>query len=62
MLSRFLGDRGGNFGVMTAILMVPLIGATAWRLSRQDRRVSSLRERLKKTREDVVSVVARDRS
>jgi len=27
MLSRFLGDRGGNFGVMTAILMVPLIGA-----------------------------------
>lgn len=31
-----------------------LIGTTAWRLSRQDRRLDKLRERLKKTREDVV--------
>ncbi|MCK1361133.1 hypothetical protein [Bradyrhizobium sp. 199] len=31
-----------------------LIGASAWRLSRQDRRLDTLRERLKKTREDVV--------
>ncbi|MET4385660.1 DNA repair exonuclease SbcCD ATPase subunit [Bradyrhizobium sp. F1.4.3] len=31
-----------------------LIGATAWRLSRQDRRLGTLRDRLKKTREDVV--------
>ncbi|MBR1126940.1 hypothetical protein [Bradyrhizobium iriomotense] len=31
-----------------------LIGATAWRLSRQDRRLDTLRDRLKKTREDVV--------
>lgn len=31
-----------------------LIGATVWRLSRQDRRLDTLRERLKKTREDVV--------
>jgi len=36
------------------VLALALIGATAWRLSRQDQRVSSLRERLKKTREDVV--------
>ncbi|WP_441234965.1 hypothetical protein [Bradyrhizobium sp. 930_D9_N1_4] len=31
-----------------------LIGASAWRLSRQDRRLDTLRDRLKKTREDVV--------
>jgi len=31
-----------------------LLGATAWRLSRQDRRLDTLRDRLKKTREDVV--------
>lgn len=31
-----------------------LIGATAWRLSRQDRRLGTLRDRLRKTREDVV--------
>lgn len=31
-----------------------LVGATAWRLRRQDRRLGTLRERLKKTREDVV--------
>jgi len=31
-----------------------LIGATAWRLSRQDRRLDKLRDRLRKTREDVV--------
>ncbi|TWA99364.1 hypothetical protein [Bradyrhizobium stylosanthis] len=31
-----------------------LIGATVWRLSRQDRRLDTLRDRLKKTREDVV--------
>ncbi|MCS3760646.1 hypothetical protein [Bradyrhizobium centrosematis] len=31
-----------------------LIGASAWRLSRQDRRLKTLRDRLKKTREDVV--------
>ncbi|QAU50324.1 hypothetical protein EAS56_12025 [Bradyrhizobium guangzhouense] len=31
-----------------------LIGASAFRLSRQDRRLDSLRDRLKKTREDVV--------
>ncbi|MBR0848690.1 hypothetical protein JQ543_13130 [Bradyrhizobium diazoefficiens] len=36
------------------VLALALAGATAWQLSRQDRRVSSLRERLKKTREDVV--------
>lgn len=39
-----------------AILAVglALIGASAWRLSRQDRRLDKLRDRLKKTREDVV--------
>ena len=39
-----------------AILAVglALIGASAWRLSRQDRRLDTLRDRLKKTREDVV--------
>ncbi|WP_187437012.1 hypothetical protein [Bradyrhizobium rifense] len=39
-----------------AILVVglALIGASAWRLSRQDRRLDKLRDRLKKTREDVV--------
>ena len=31
-----------------------LVGATVWRLSRQDRRLDTLRDRLKKTREDVV--------
>jgi len=31
-----------------------LIGASAWRLSRQDRSLKTLRDRLKKTREDVV--------
>ncbi|MGL9622746.1 hypothetical protein QRQ56_32710 [Bradyrhizobium sp. U531] len=31
-----------------------LIGASVWRLSRQDRRLDTLRNRLKKTREDVV--------
>lgn len=31
-----------------------LIGASVWRLSRQDKRLDTLRERLKKTREDVV--------
>ncbi|WP_246774994.1 YybS family protein [Bradyrhizobium diazoefficiens] len=31
-----------------------LIGATAWRLSRQDRRLGTLRDRLRKTREDAV--------
>ena len=31
-----------------------LIGATVWRLSRQDRRLDTMRDRLKKTREDVV--------
>lgn len=35
-----------------------LIGATAWRLSRQDRRLGTLRDRLKKTREDVVAAHA----
>lgn len=35
-------------------LALALIGATAWRLSRQDRRLNTLRDRLKKTREDVV--------
>jgi myosin heavy subunit len=36
------------------LLALVLIGATAWRISRQDRRLTTLRERLKKTREDVV--------
>ncbi|MBR0852972.1 hypothetical protein [Bradyrhizobium liaoningense] len=31
-----------------------LIGASTWRLSRQDRRLNTLRDRLRKTREDVV--------
>ncbi|MET4117435.1 DNA repair exonuclease SbcCD ATPase subunit [Bradyrhizobium sp. JR4.1] len=35
-------------------LALALIGASAWRLSRQDRRLDTLRDRLKKTREDVV--------
>ncbi|MGY8636104.1 hypothetical protein RAD15_26895 [Bradyrhizobium sp. 14AA] len=39
-----------------AILVVipALVGASAWWLSRQDRRLNKLRDRLKKTREDVV--------
>jgi DNA repair exonuclease SbcCD ATPase subunit len=37
-----------------AALALTLIGASVWRLSRQDRRLDTLRERLKKTREDVV--------
>lgn len=36
------------------VVALALIGATAWRLSRQDRRLDKMRERLKKTREDVV--------
>jgi DNA repair exonuclease SbcCD ATPase subunit len=37
------------------LALVPaLIGASAWQLSRQDRRLDNLRDRLKKTREDVV--------
>src|SRR5947209_1738362 len=36
------------------VLGLALIGATAWRLSRQDRRLDKLRDRLRKTREDVV--------
>jgi DNA repair exonuclease SbcCD ATPase subunit len=35
-------------------LALALIGASAWRLSRQDRRLDTLRDRLRKTREDVV--------
>jgi uncharacterized protein YdcH (DUF465 family) len=35
-------------------LALALIGTSAWRLSRQDRRLDTLRDRLKKTREDVV--------
>jgi DNA repair exonuclease SbcCD ATPase subunit len=35
-------------------MALTLIGATAWRLARQDRRLDRLRDRLKKTREDVV--------
>ncbi|AWM00380.1 hypothetical protein [Bradyrhizobium amphicarpaeae] len=35
-------------------IALALIGATTWRLSRQDRRLDTLRDRLKKTREDVV--------
>lgn len=38
----------------TLVLALALIGTTAWRLSRQDRRLNTLRDRLKKTREDVV--------
>jgi chromosome segregation ATPase len=40
------------------VLALALIGATTWRLSRQDRRLDRLRERLKKTREDVVAAHA----
>ncbi|TQF38307.1 hypothetical protein UNPF46_16785 [Bradyrhizobium sp. UNPF46] len=40
-------------GVIPA-LALGLIGASAWRLSRQDRSLKMLRDRLKKTREDVV--------
>jgi len=40
-------------GALLAVALA-LIGATAWRLSRQDRRLDTLRDRLKKTREDVV--------
>lgn len=36
------------------VVALALIGATAWRLSRQDRRLDTLRDRLRKTREDVV--------
>ncbi|MBC9877946.1 hypothetical protein G8O24_11395 [Bradyrhizobium sp. INPA01-394B] len=36
------------------VVGLALIGASAWRLSRQDRRLETLRDRLKKTREDVV--------
>ncbi|MDA9520252.1 hypothetical protein XI06_07765 [Bradyrhizobium sp. CCBAU 11434] len=36
------------------VLGLALIGASVFRLSRQDRRLDSLRDRLKKTREDVV--------
>jgi chromosome segregation ATPase len=36
------------------MIALALIGATTWRLSRQDRRLDTLRDRLKKTREDVV--------
>ena len=36
------------------VVGLALIGATAWRLSRQDRRLDKLRDRLRKTREDVV--------
>src|SRR6266702_3955702 len=40
-------------GAMLAVALT-LIGFQAWRISRQDRRLSTLRDRLKKTREDVV--------
>jgi DNA repair exonuclease SbcCD ATPase subunit len=40
-------------GAITALALA-LIGTSAWRLSRQDRRLDTLRDRLKKTREDVV--------
>lgn len=36
------------------VVALALIGATAWWLSRQDRRLDKMRERLRKTREDVV--------
>ena len=39
-------------------IALALIGATTWRLSRQDRRLNTLRDRLKKTREDVVAAHA----
>src|SRR6266702_223787 len=40
-------------GAMLAVALA-LVGFQAWRISRQDRRLSTLRDRLKKTREDVV--------
>ncbi|SCB11674.1 hypothetical protein GA0061098_1001502 [Bradyrhizobium shewense] len=40
-------------GIFPALALT-LIGASAWRLSRQDRSLKTLRDRLKKTREDVV--------
>ncbi|MCS3724980.1 hypothetical protein [Bradyrhizobium betae] len=40
-------------GAILAVALA-LIGASVWRLSRQDRRLNTLRDRLKKTREDVV--------
>lgn len=40
-------------GAILAVALA-LIGLQAWRISRQDRRLSTLRDRLKKTREDVV--------
>ncbi|WP_038965704.1 hypothetical protein [Bradyrhizobium diazoefficiens] len=40
-------------GALLAVALA-LIGATAFRLSRRDRRLGKLRDRLKKTREDVV--------
>jgi len=40
-------------GAISALALA-LIGASVWRLSRQDRRLDTLRERLRKTREDVV--------
>lgn len=40
-------------GAISALVLA-LIGASAWRLSRQDRHLDNLRERLRKTREDVV--------
>ncbi|WP_298240439.1 hypothetical protein [uncultured Bradyrhizobium sp.] len=39
---------------MIPVLALALIGASAWQLSRQDRSLKTLRDRLKKTREDVV--------
>ncbi|MGM3293790.1 hypothetical protein, partial [Escherichia coli] len=42
-----------TIGAIVAIGLA-LIVASVWRLSRQDRRLDRLRERLKKTREDVV--------
>lgn len=40
-------------GAILAVALA-LIGASVWRTSRQDRRLNTLRDRLKKTREDVV--------
>lgn len=42
-----------TFGAIIAVALA-LIAASAWRLSRQDRRLERLRDRLRKTREDVV--------
>lgn len=36
------------------VVALALIGASVWRLSRQDRRLAKMRDRLRKTREDVV--------